>query len=104
MGGAGLLLLLGREGWALGFSLGALLGVGSFQLIAWAVVRAMEPERSKRPRHLWKGSLLRLLLVGLVFFLAFRYLRANPFALALGLLFAQLMILILLGAKGAKAG
>lgn len=47
---------------------------------------------------------MRLLLVGLVFFLAFRYLRANPFALALGLLFAQLMILILLGAKGAKAG
>ncbi|MBI3988494.1 MAG: ATP synthase subunit I [candidate division NC10 bacterium] len=104
LGGTGLLLLLGREGWALGFSLGAFLGIGNFQLIAWAVLRAMGPERSNRPRYLWKGSLLRLLLVGLAFFLAFRYLHVNLFVLAFGLLFAQFMILILLVAKGAKAG
>jgi len=64
----------------------------------------MAPERPKRPRYLWKGSLLRLLLVGLSFFLAFRYLHADLFGLAFGLLFAQLMILALLIAKGAKAG
>ena len=102
LGGAGLLLLLGREDWAWGFFLGFLASLGNFQLIAHAVARIMEPQRVKRPKYLWKGSFFRIILLGLFLFLALKFLRADLFALAFGLLLGQMSLLGLLVVQGIK--
>ena len=96
LGGAAVLLLLGRGGWVFGFLLGTLASVGNLQLLIWAVAWMTEPKGSKRPKYLWMGLLFRLLLMGLFLFLAVRVLSVNVLALAGGLMWGQLSILGLL--------
>lgn len=103
LGGAGFLLLLGKGDWAWGFFLGFLASLSNFQLMAHAVARIMGPEGVKRPKYPWKGSFFRLILLGLFLFLALKFLRADLFALAFGLLLGQLSLLGFLIAQGIKA-
>ncbi|MFN3477323.1 MAG: ATP synthase subunit I [Candidatus Methylomirabilales bacterium] len=103
LGGAGLLLLLGKGDWAWGFFLGFLASLGNFQLMAHAVARIMGPERVTRPKYPWGGSFFRLILLGLFLFLALKFLKADLFALAFGLLLGQVSILGLLVVQGVKA-
>ncbi len=92
MGAAGgvVLLLFGRSGWALAFSLGAAVSLGNFHMITRAVARLTGPDGPRASRHLWKGAFFRFVLVGIALFLAVAVLRANILALLAGLLLTQL--------------
>ncbi len=94
VGAAGtvILLLCGRTGWALGFGLGAAVTLGNFHLITHAVARLTDPDPGKASRHLWKGALSRLAIVGTVLFVAVVVLRVNVLALLAGLLLTQLVM------------
>ncbi len=78
--------------WALGFAVGAVVSLISFQLIVASVVRFMEPAASGRTarRRWWVWSLVRLLGAAALLLLAVRYLPINLIGLALGLLAVQL--------------
>lgn len=103
LGGGGSLLLLGKGDWAWGFFLGFLASLGNFHLMAHTVARIMGPERGTRPKSPWRGSFFRLILLGLFLFLALKFLRADLFALAFGLLLGQVSLLGLLVVQGVKA-
>lgn len=92
VGAAGglLLLLVGRPGWAVGFSLGAVVSLGNFHLITRAVERLTGGDTTQGSRHLWKGALFRFVIVGVVLFLAVAVLRVNILALLAGLVVTQL--------------
>ena len=79
-------------GWALGFVVGALVSLVSFQLIVASVARFTEHPVSRRrsQRSWWVWSLIRLLGAAIVLFLVVVYLPANLIGLALGLLAVQL--------------
>lgn len=78
--------------WALGFAVGALVSLVSFQLIVASVVRLMgpTPSRPSARRFWWVRSLLRLLGAALLMLLAVRYLPLHLIGMALGLLAVQL--------------
>jgi len=84
------LLLFGRPGWAVGFSLGAAVSLGNFHLITRAVRRLAEPDTTQASQHLWKGALFRFVIVGIVLFLAVVVLQVNVLALLAGLVLTQL--------------
>lgn len=84
------LLLFGRAGWAIAFSLGAAISLGNFHLIARAVGRLADPNATQASRHLWKGALFRFAAVGIVLFLAVAVLQVNVLALLAGLVITQL--------------
>ena len=79
-------------GWALGFAVGALVSLISFQLIVASVIRLMgpTPSRPTARRFWWVRSLLRLLGAALLLLLAVRYLPVNLIGMAVGLLAVQL--------------
>jgi small-conductance mechanosensitive channel len=83
-------LLLGRTGWAVAFSLGAVVSLGNFHLITRAVKGLTEREARPASRHLWKGALFRFVIVGVILFLAVVVLRVNVPALLAGLVLTQL--------------
>jgi len=95
VGAAGgvVLLLFGRPGWAVAFSLGAAVSLGNFHLITRAVARLAGPEATQASRHLWKGALFRFVIVGIALFLAVVVLRVNILALLAGLVLTQLCML-----------
>ncbi len=78
--------------WALGFAVGALVSLISFQLIVASVVRLMgpTPSRPTARRFWWVRSLLRLLGAALLLLLAVRYLPVNLIGMAAGLIAVQL--------------
>ena len=84
------LLLVGRPGWAVAFSLGAAVSLGNFHLITRAVRGLTEPDARPASRHLWKGALFRFVIVGIILFLAVVVLRVNVPALLAGLVLTQL--------------
>jgi len=84
------LLLFGRPGWAVGFSLGAAVSLGNFHLITRAVRRLAEPDTTQASQHFWKGALFRFVIVGIVLFLAVVVLQVNVLALLAGLVLTQL--------------
>ena len=84
------MLLFGRPGWAVAFSLGAAVSLGNFHLITQAVGRLTDPDAAKASRHLWKGALFRFVIVGIILFLAVVVLRVNVPALLAGLVLTQL--------------
>jgi hypothetical protein len=92
VGAAGgmMLLLFGRAGWAIAFSLGAAVSLGNFHLITRAVGRLADPNPTQASRHLWKGALFRFAAVGIVLFLAVGVFRVNILALLAGLVITQL--------------
>jgi hypothetical protein len=91
--GTMLLLVWGRGGWAVAFSVGAAVSLGNFQLIAHAVRRLEGPDGLRAPRHLWKGSLFRFAFVGLILVVAVAVLRLHLLALVAGLLVTQLTMI-----------
>ncbi|MGH7427905.1 MAG: ATP synthase subunit I [Candidatus Methylomirabilaceae bacterium] len=78
--------------WALGFAVGAVVSLVSFQLIVASVVRLMgpTPSRPTARRFWWVRSLLRLLGAAALLLLAVRYLPVNLIGMAVGLLAVQL--------------
>lgn len=102
-GAVGLLFALGRPGWAVGFAVGALLSLGNFQLICRAVARLVVPGTEGRRRHLWKGSFLRFVIVGLALFVSVRYLGVDPIGIALGLVVSQVGMIGFWVAHGLRA-
>lgn len=86
--GVVVLLLLGWRAWALAFGLGAAISVGNFHLIVRAV-RGMDTPGPGVSRHLWKGTLLRFVLVAVVLVLVVVVLRIDVLALVAGLLVTQ---------------
>ena len=92
VGAAGglVLLLFGRAGWAIAFSLGAAISLGNFHLITRAVAGLADPDTRQASRHLWKGALFRFVAVGVVLFLAVAVLQVNILALVAGLVVTQL--------------
>jgi len=78
--------------WALGLGSGALVSLGSFQLIVASVARFTERpvSRDRGQRSWWVWSLLRLFAAAAVLFLVVLYLPVNLIGLALGLLAVQL--------------
>ncbi|NJD67553.1 MAG: ATP synthase subunit I [candidate division NC10 bacterium] len=84
--------LFGKWDWALGLAVGALVSLFSFRLIVLTVVRLTERStpRSRGQRYWWVRSILRLLGVALIVFLAIVYLPVNLIGMALGLLVVQL--------------
>jgi len=83
------LLLFGRAGWAVAFSLGAAVSLGNFHLITRAVGLLGDPDAAQASRHLWKGALFRFVVVGIVLFLAVVVLQVNILALLAGLVITQ---------------
>ncbi|MCZ7626819.1 MAG: ATP synthase subunit I [Candidatus Methylomirabilis sp.] len=79
-------------GLGLGLAVGALVSLFSFRLIVLTVVRLTERStpRSRGQRYWWVRSILRLLGVALIVFLAIVYLPVNLIGMALGLLVVQL--------------
>ena len=90
--GTGVLLLVGRTGWGVGFGVGAAISLGNFRLIAHAVTRLTDSDTGKAGRHLWKGALFRFAIVGAFLFVAVVGFRVNILALATGLLLTQLVM------------
>ena len=87
------LLLFGRPGWAVAFSLGAAVSLGNFHLITRAVGRLTDPDAAKASRHLWKGALFRFAAVGIILVLAVVVIRLNVLALLAGLILTQLVMI-----------
>lgn len=79
-------------GWALGFAAGALVSLGSFELIVASVTRLTEhpAPRPRGRRRWWAWSLIRLLGSATALFLVIYYLPVNLIGVALGLLAVQL--------------
>jgi len=90
--GTGVLLLVGRTGWGVGFGVGAAISLGNFRLIAHAVTRLTDSDTGKAGRHLWKGAHFRFAIVGAFLFVAVVGFRVNILALATGLLLTQLVM------------
>jgi hypothetical protein len=84
------LLLFGHPGWAVAFTLGAMVSLGNFHLITRAVRGLTDADSGPAFRHLWKSALLRFLIVGMILFLAVVLLRVNVLALLAGLVLTQL--------------
>lgn len=84
--------LFGKWDWALGLAAGALVSLFSFRLIVSTVVHLTErpATRSRGQRYWWVRSILRLLGVAVIVFLAIVYLPVNLIGMALGLLAVQL--------------
>ncbi len=101
--------LFGMRDWALGFAVGALVSLVSFQLIVASVSRltAGAAPRGRGQRRWWVWSLVRLLGTGVLLFLAVSYLPVNPMGVALGLLAVQIgmggYLLVRLSASGSGA-
>jgi F0F1-type ATP synthase assembly protein I len=91
--GAVALFLLGRWGWAAGFSLGAAVSLGNFHLIARAVRGLADPGAAQASRHLWKGACLRFVIAGVILYVAVAVLRVSILALVAGLLSTQLAMI-----------
>ena len=87
------LLLFGRPGWAVAFSLGAAVSLGNFHLITLAVERLTDPDAAQASRHLWKGALFRFAAVGIILVLAVVVIRLNVLALLAGLILTQLVMI-----------
>ena len=87
------LLLFGRPGWAVAFSLGAAVSLGNFHLITWAVGRLTDPDTTQASRHLWKGALFRFAVVGSILVLAVVVIRLNVLALLAGFILTQLVMI-----------
>lgn len=87
------LLLFGRPGWAVAFSLGAAVSLGNFHLITRAVGRLTDPDAAQASRHLWKGALFRFAAVGIILVLAVVVIRLNVLALLAGLILTQLVMI-----------
>ena len=87
------LLLVGRPGWAVAFSLGAVVSLGNFHLITLAVGRLTDPDAAQASRHLWKGALIRFAIVGIILVLAVVVIRLNVLALLAGLVLTQLVMI-----------
>lgn len=94
--GAGLLffLLLGRWSWALGYGIGGGIGLANLELLRLGVTRALRSETKNLPSTLLKGSLLRLLGIGIVLCVVLKFLPVHVVALALGLLVVQVAIVM----------
>lgn len=90
IGAAGLVacLVLGRGGWAAGYGIGAAISLGNFFLIARAVM-GMSGESPEARGRLWKGSLFRFGIVGLVLMGALLVFREALLAFVAGLLLTQ---------------
>ena len=103
--GGGLLfcLLLGRWSWALGYGIGGGIGLANVELLRLGVTRAFTSEAKSLPSTLLKGSLLRLLGIGVVLFLVLKFLPVHVIALALGLLVVQ-VALVMAGSYGSSGG
>jgi hypothetical protein len=87
------LLLFGRPGWAVAFSLGAAVSLGNFHLITRAVGGLTDPDAAQASRHLWKGALIRFAIVGIILVLAVVVIRLNVLALLAGLILTQLVMI-----------
>jgi hypothetical protein len=102
-GGFLLCLLLGRWSWAIGYGIGGGIGLANLELLRLGVTRALRSESTKLPSTLLKGSLLRLLGIGIVLFVVLKFLPVHVIALALGLLVVQIAI-VMAGAYGRSGG
>ena len=96
VGAAGglLLVLFGRPGWAVAFSLGAAISLGNFHLITRAVTGLIGPDVTQASRHMWKGALFRFVIVAAVLFLVVAVLRVNVLALLAGLVLTQVSMIV----------
>jgi hypothetical protein len=83
------LLVWGRAGWAFGFAIGAGVSLGNFWLVATAVTRLASAGGPAGWAGLWRGSLARFGIVGLVLVLALVVFKVSLAPLVAGLLLAQ---------------
>jgi hypothetical protein len=102
-GGFLLCLLLGRWRWALGYGIGGGIGLANLELLRLGVTRALSSGSTRLPSTLLKGSLLRLLGVGIVLFVVLKFLPVHVIALALGLLVVQ-VAMVMAGARWGSGG
>jgi hypothetical protein len=82
-------LALDRIGWAAGYGAGAAISLGNFLLIAHSVM-GMSSEAPETRSRLWKGSLFRFGIAGLVLLGGLLVFREALLALVAGLLLTQL--------------
>lgn len=83
------LVLWGRPGWALAFAIGAGVSLGNFWLVAAGVTRLLTGGASVGWGGIWKGSLARFGIAGLVLLLALVLFKVSPAPLFAGLVLAQ---------------
>jgi hypothetical protein len=93
--GAATLFFLGRGAWAIAFGVGAAVSLANFLLIARAVKGMGGAGAPEARGRLWKGSLFRFAIVGLVLAAALLVFRESLLALVAGLLIAQLGMIAL---------
>jgi hypothetical protein len=82
------LLVWGRASWALAFGIGAGVSLGNFWLVATAVIR-LTSTGGPGWAGLWRGSLARFGIVGLVLVLALVVVKVSLVPLVAGLLLTQ---------------
>ncbi|MFQ5848226.1 MAG: ATP synthase subunit I [Candidatus Methylomirabilales bacterium] len=87
-------LVVGGWRWALGYGIGGGVAVANLELLRQAVTRSLVPEAGKTLSRLVSGSLLRLLGIGIVFFLVIKFLPVRVIGLALGLLVGPVAVLV----------
>ncbi|MFQ5801372.1 MAG: ATP synthase subunit I [Candidatus Methylomirabilales bacterium] len=87
-------LLFGGWSWALGYGIGGGIGMTNLELLRQTVSRAFASETGKALPRLVRGSILRLLGIGIVLFLVLKFLPVQVLALALGLLVVQVAIVV----------
>jgi hypothetical protein len=93
--GVAALALLGRWSWATGFAVGAIVSLGNFHLIVRAVGSLAPTAAGQGAGAVWKGSLFRLGIVGIVLAVALAVFRVSLPALAAGLLVTQVTMIML---------
>ncbi|MFA5028769.1 MAG: ATP synthase subunit I [Candidatus Methylomirabilota bacterium] len=84
------LALLGYGAWALGVGVGAGVGLGNFWMISRMVARLGAEDSLPAGGQVWKGALVRFVLVGVVLLLALVVFRVHLLGLAAGLLAIQI--------------
>ena len=89
------LALWGRWAWAVGFTVGALVSLGNFQLIAHAVGGVAGVESGRAATTLWKGALFRFGIAGAALVVALLVFRVSLPALVAGLLITQVTMIAL---------
>lgn len=87
-------LFAGGWSWALGYGVGGGIAVTNLELLRQAVARILTSETRKPLPRLVSGSLLRLLGIGIAFFLVIKFLPVQVIGLALGLLVGPVAIVI----------
>jgi hypothetical protein len=89
------LAIWGRWSWTFGFAIGALISAVNFRLIAGAVSGVVGSGGAQPGATLWKGSLFRFAISGAVLVAAVTVLRVSLPALAAGLLFTQVTMVVI---------